>query len=57
MGLNIYTVCRLQGKDITREGTKGSDRRHKENVNVSGTQGLKPPRRVFQAHSRREGQL
>lgn len=33
MGLNIYTVCRLQGEDIA--GRAGEEQGTQENVNVS----------------------
>lgn len=60
MGLNIYMVCRLQGKDLTREGREeegeGGSRRLKENVNLSRKWGLKLPKCVFHAHPVKEEQ-
>lgn len=59
MGLNIYTVRRLQGEDISREGRKGEGegkgKRQKENVNLGRKWGLKPPKHVSSAPRKSRG--
>lgn len=61
MGLNIYTVYKLQYEDITREGRKeegeGGGWTDKENVNLSRKWGLKLHKHVFQALPVKEEQL